>query len=79
MNNCTIQNILLINLNFNQLLNFFRSTLNYSFDTQLKEVTIRKIGLIEKIFKDRDLKIESLKDFSGLNNNMFDHVKRNFD
>jgi hypothetical protein len=79
MNNCTIQNILLINLNFSQLLNYLRTTVSYSFDTQLKEVTMRKIESIEKLMKERDLKIESLKDLLGVNNSLIDHVKRNFD
>ena len=79
LNNCTIQNILLINMNFYQLLTYFRKTLSYSFDTQLKEVTLKKIGLIEKIMKDRDVRAETLRDTANLNANLFEHVKRNLD
>jgi len=79
LNNCTLQNILLINLNFNQLLNYFKTSVSYSFDTQLKEVTIRKIGLIEKMMKERDMKVETLKDFASINLGLFDHVKRFLD
>ena len=69
----------MINTTFYQFISFFRSTLSYAFDNQLKEISLRKLDSIFKTMKERDLRVDGFKELAFTYESLADYVKRNMD
>ncbi len=71
--------MLLINSSFYHFITYFRAKLSYAFDNQLKDITLRKIDSIFKTMKERDSRLDGLKEIATIYDSISDFVKRNLD
>jgi len=76
-----IQNILTINLTYNNILYDSRMTYEYNFPNQLKDITYKKLDNIRNMLKliEIDSKIPEFKNYSKNIESLFRSVKQSFE
>ena len=73
-----IQNILNINITFNNILYDSRITYEYNFPVQLKEITCKKLDVILTKQKLMENKIPEFKNYEKMNQKLCENVRQSF-
>ena len=73
INNMTLQNLLLISAYIYPLIKYLKS------DNQLKDVTLKKLDVVLKTWKERDLKVEGIAKMKINYESIINFVKRNLE
>ena len=76
-----IQNILTINLTYNNILYDSRMTYEYSFPNQLKDITCKKLDNLRNMQKliEAESKIPEFRNYSKALESLFKSVKQSFE